>query len=241
MHDFKIPELGEVAPYGVYDIADNQGWGSVGIDADTGSFAVESIRRWWDRLCRARYPNATRLTITADCGGSNGPRVRLWKRELQRFANETGLKMTVAHLPTATGAQEQAPRNRLGPPRVADPAWTSAILGRILGLHGCPAPCGTRRRCRTCRLSAAPCLPSKSGRLSPRRPLGSSGARSPLGSTQRLSQPVRSAGHAWPALPAHDPGSDRAVYARILTAADTFWATQRPSQPRATQSGRFQP
>ena len=87
VHDFKIPELGKVAPYGVYDIAANQGWVNVGIDADTAAFAVESIRRWWERLGRARYPEASRLVITADCGGGNGARVRLWKRELQRFAN----------------------------------------------------------------------------------------------------------------------------------------------------------
>lgn len=102
VHDFKIPELGKVAPYGVYDIAANHGWVSVGIDADTAAFAVESIRRWWDKLGRRRYPHATCLTITADCGGSNGVQVRLWKRELQRFANETGLKVTVAHLPPGT-------------------------------------------------------------------------------------------------------------------------------------------
>jgi hypothetical protein len=102
VHDFKIPELGKVAPYGVYDIAANQSWVNVGIDADTAAFAVESIRRWWERLGRARYPEAGRLVITADCGGSNGARVRLWKRELQRFANETGLAVTVAHLPPGT-------------------------------------------------------------------------------------------------------------------------------------------
>lgn len=102
VHDFKIPELGKVAPYGVYDIAANHGWVSVGIDADTGAFAVESIRRWWYKLGRARYPDAKRLTITADCGGSNGPQVKLWKRELQRLANETGLKVMVVHLPPGT-------------------------------------------------------------------------------------------------------------------------------------------
>jgi hypothetical protein len=102
VHDFKIPELGKVAPYGVYDIAANHGWVSVGIDADTGAFAVESIRRWWCRLGRVRYPNAKCLTITADCGGSNGPQLRLWKRELQRFANQTGLTITVTHLPPGT-------------------------------------------------------------------------------------------------------------------------------------------
>jgi hypothetical protein len=102
VHDFEIKSLGKVAPYGVYDIAANQGWVNVGIDADTAAFAVESIRRWWQRLGQARYPKARRLTITADCGGSNGARVRLWKRELQRFADETGLAVTVAHLPPGT-------------------------------------------------------------------------------------------------------------------------------------------
>jgi hypothetical protein len=102
VHDFKIPELGKVAPYGVYDIAANHGWVSVGIDADTGAFAVESIRRWWQKLGQARYPTAKGLTITADCGGSNGARVKLWKRELQRFADETGLSITVTHLPPGT-------------------------------------------------------------------------------------------------------------------------------------------
>jgi Rhodopirellula transposase DDE domain len=102
VHDFKISGLGKVAPYGVYDIAANHGWVSVGIDADTGAFAVESIRRWWHKLGTQRYPDATRLVITADCGGSNGMRVKLWKRELQRFANETGLAITVTHLPPGT-------------------------------------------------------------------------------------------------------------------------------------------
>jgi Rhodopirellula transposase DDE domain len=102
VHDFKIPELGKAAPYGVYDIAANHGWVSVGIDADTAAFAVESIRRWWQKLGHARYPDARNLTITADCGGSNGSKVRLWKRELQRFANETNLSITVTHLPPGT-------------------------------------------------------------------------------------------------------------------------------------------
>ena len=102
VHDFKIKNLGKVAPYGVYDMAANEGWVNVGIDADTGAFAVESIRRWWQRLGQARYPNAKSLTITADCGGSNGSRVRLWKLELQRFADESGLAITVTHLPPGT-------------------------------------------------------------------------------------------------------------------------------------------
>jgi len=102
VHDFKIPELGKVAPYGVYDITDNSGWVNVGIDHDTAAFAVESIRRWWNALGKNRYLGSTSLLITADCGGSNGPRVRLWKRELQTFANETGLTITVAHHPPGT-------------------------------------------------------------------------------------------------------------------------------------------
>ncbi len=102
VHDFKIPELGKVAPYGVYDITANSGWVNVGIDHDTAAFAVESIRRWWHALGKTRYLSSTGLLITADCGGSNGVRVRLWKRELQIFANETGLSITVAHHPLGT-------------------------------------------------------------------------------------------------------------------------------------------
>ena len=102
VHDFKIPELGKVAPYGIYDITANSGWVNVGIDHDTAAFAVESIRRWWQALGKVRYLSATSLLITADCGGSNGARVRLWKRELQTFANETGLAITVAHHPPGT-------------------------------------------------------------------------------------------------------------------------------------------
>ncbi len=102
VHDFLIPELGRAAPYGVYDIANNAGWVSVGIDHDTASFAVNAIRRWWQAMGRARYPHATRLLVTADCGGSNGARVRLWKRELQTLANELGLAITVCHLPPGT-------------------------------------------------------------------------------------------------------------------------------------------
>jgi hypothetical protein len=102
VHDFVIPALGKAVPYGVYDIAANSGWVNLGITHDTAAFAVESIRRWWRERGAARYPTATRLLITADCGGSNGARVRLWKRELQRFADETGLAVTVAHLPPGT-------------------------------------------------------------------------------------------------------------------------------------------
>jgi hypothetical protein len=103
VHDFIIKEKGKASPFGVYDIAANEGWVNVGIDHDTAAFAVESIRRWWDRLGKKRYANkAKRLLITADCGGSNGYRVRLWKVELQKLANETGLAITVAHHPPGT-------------------------------------------------------------------------------------------------------------------------------------------
>jgi hypothetical protein len=102
VHDFKIPELGRAAPYGVYDIAGNTGWVTVGIDHDTASFAVNAIRRWWLEMGRARYPDAKTLLITADCGGSNGVRVRLCKRELQNLADELGLTITVCHLPPGT-------------------------------------------------------------------------------------------------------------------------------------------
>ena len=102
MHDFVIPELGKVVPYGVYDIAANTGWVSLGITHDTAAFAVESIRRWWHECGSVRYPTATRLLITADCGGSNGVRVRLWKRELQVLADELGITITVCHLPPGT-------------------------------------------------------------------------------------------------------------------------------------------
>ena len=101
-HDFPDPELGKVSPYGVYDQGANVGWVSVGTDHDTAEFAVESIHRWWDKMGRSRYPDATKLLITADCGGSNGYRVRLWKVALQRLANKTGLCISVCHFPPGT-------------------------------------------------------------------------------------------------------------------------------------------
>jgi len=102
VHDFVIPGKGRAVPYGVYDIGANEGWVSVGIDHDTATFAVESIRHWWRRMGGKRYPTARRLLITADCGGSNGARVRLWKVELQKLADQTGLTITVAHHPPGT-------------------------------------------------------------------------------------------------------------------------------------------
>jgi hypothetical protein len=101
-HDFIDRDLGKAIPYGVYDIARNEGWVNVGIDHDTAEFAVESIRRWWWRMGRYAYRNATELFITADAGGSNGYRTRLWKVALQKFAQDAGLRITVAHYPPGT-------------------------------------------------------------------------------------------------------------------------------------------
>jgi len=104
VHDFEIkqPDKGKVAPYGVYDLGRNEGWVNVGVDHDTAAFAVESIRRWWRLMGRPNYPKAKRLLITADAGGSNGTRVRLWKWELQQLADETGLEISVCHFPPGT-------------------------------------------------------------------------------------------------------------------------------------------
>ena len=102
VHDFVIPELGRANPYGIYDLAHNTGWVSVGVDHDTAAFAVESIRRWWQSMGQPAFPKAKRLLITADGGGSNGARVRLWKMELQKFADETGLPIAVCHFPPGT-------------------------------------------------------------------------------------------------------------------------------------------
>ena len=99
VHDFADPELGKAVPYGVYDVTANTGWVNVGTDADTGQFAVESIRRWWHAVGQTNYPAARRVLITADSGGSNGSRLRLWKTELATFAAETDLEITVLHLP----------------------------------------------------------------------------------------------------------------------------------------------
>ena len=102
VHDFPDPEMPKAVPYGVYDIGSNEGWVSVGDDGDTAAFAVASIRTWWLTMGAERYPQATRLLITADAGGSNGYRVRLWKTELAKLAGETGLDITVCHYPPGT-------------------------------------------------------------------------------------------------------------------------------------------
>ncbi len=101
-HDFPDKDLGKAIPYGIYDLASDQGWVNVGIDHDTAQFAVASIASWWRHLGKERYPDAETLTITADCGGSNGNRPRLWKVELQKLADETGLAIEVCHFPPGT-------------------------------------------------------------------------------------------------------------------------------------------
>jgi len=102
VHDFLIKELGRAVPYGIYDLAANAGWVSVGMNHDTAAFAVQSIRRWWQDIGCKRYPAAKRLTITCDGGGSNGSRVRLWKLELQKLASQLDIDITVHHLPPGT-------------------------------------------------------------------------------------------------------------------------------------------
>ncbi len=102
VHDFEEPELGKAIPYGIYDIGQDAGWVNVGVDHDTSTFAVESLRRWWRLVGQPTYPQARRLLISADSGGSNGARVRLWKWELARWASEIGVEITVCHLPPGT-------------------------------------------------------------------------------------------------------------------------------------------
>jgi hypothetical protein len=102
IHDYPIKDVGRAIPYGVYDQSLNKGWVSVGTDNDTAEFAVETIRRWWISMGKTCYGNATKLLITADGGGSNGSRVKLWKTELQKFANETGMEISVCNFPRCT-------------------------------------------------------------------------------------------------------------------------------------------
>jgi len=102
MHDFPDKTLGKVVPYGVYDIGQNKGWVSVGISSDTAQFAVNSIRTWWHSMGKNSYVDTNEIFVTADCGGSNGYRVRLWKHELQKLSDELKLKITVCHFPPGT-------------------------------------------------------------------------------------------------------------------------------------------
>jgi transposase len=102
VHDFLVPENGKAIPYGVYDLTRNAGWVGVGIDHETATFAVRTIQRWWQTMGKPVYPKAKSLLITADGGGSNGSRVRLWKKEIQELADQTGLTITVCHFPPGT-------------------------------------------------------------------------------------------------------------------------------------------
>jgi hypothetical protein len=121
-HDFKDKDLGHAIPYGVYDIHANEGYVSVGVSSDTSAFAVASIRAWWQQLGRERYPNATTLTITADGGGSNSSRTRLWKTELQKLADELGLPIRVCHFPPGTSKWRRVAGEDLTPRRSQIPA-----------------------------------------------------------------------------------------------------------------------
>jgi Rhodopirellula transposase DDE domain len=107
-HDCKDPELGHAIPYRVLDLIRDEGWVNVGIDNNTAQLAVASIQGWWEQLGRERYPDATSLTITADSGGANSYRTRLWKTELQRLADDTGLAITVCHFPPGTSKWNKA-------------------------------------------------------------------------------------------------------------------------------------
>jgi hypothetical protein len=102
VHDFPDPTLGKAIPYGIYDVGANRGWVGVGTDHDTAAFAVQTLRRWWQQVGSRSYPQADRLLVGADAGGSNGDRVRAWRTELARLADETGLQITVCHLPPGT-------------------------------------------------------------------------------------------------------------------------------------------
>jgi hypothetical protein len=132
VHDFPDKELGKAIPYGIYDVAANTGWVSVGADHDTSAFAVETLRRWWNTVGRYRYPAADRLLICADGGGSNGYRVRAWKIELAAFAAETGLMITVCHLPPGTSKWSRGRDRPCGRPPAQIPACGITALGSYL-------------------------------------------------------------------------------------------------------------
>ena len=137
VHDFLDPAKGKASPYGVYDLGRNLGWVSGGVDHDTAAFAVATIRRWWRELGRKHYPRATSLLITADSGGSNGSRLRLWKWELQKLARQTGLIISVCHLPPGTSKWNKIEhrlfsfisQNWRGQPLLSHAAIVSLIAG----------------------------------------------------------------------------------------------------------------
>ena len=132
VHDFVDRELGKANPYGVYDLAANTGWVSVGTDHDTAAFAVNTIRSWWNTTGNHTYPGASRLLITADGGGSNGYRTRLWKTELAQLAAETGLTITVCHLPPGTSKWSRGRDRPCWRPPAQIPACGITALGSYL-------------------------------------------------------------------------------------------------------------
>lgn len=153
VHDFEDKSLGKAVPYGVYDIGADEGWVSVGVTADTAEFAVQSIRTWRERMGRKRYPDMRDLTITADCGGSNGARVRLWKVELQKFADETGLVLHVHHYPPGTSKWNRIEhrlfcritQNWRGRP-LTDLATVVSLIGATATQTGLTVECALDRR-----------------------------------------------------------------------------------------------
>jgi len=132
VHDFPDPELGKAIPYDIYDVAANSGWVSVGADHDTSAFAVETLRRWWSTVGAHRYPTADRLLICAGGGGSNGYRVRAWKVELARLAAETGLTITVCHLPPGTSKWSRGRDRPYGRPPARIPTCGTTASGSCL-------------------------------------------------------------------------------------------------------------
>jgi hypothetical protein len=132
VHDFIDPALGKANPYGVYDLAADTGWVSVGTDHDTAAFAVETIRRWWASTGPTCYPQASRLLITADGGGSNGYRTRLWKTELAALATDTGLQITVCHLPPGTSKWSRGRDRPHGRPPARIPTCGTTASGSCL-------------------------------------------------------------------------------------------------------------
>ncbi|NTW11415.1 MAG: ISAzo13 family transposase [Chlorobiaceae bacterium] len=154
VHDFIDKELGRANPYGVYDVASNTGWVSVGTDHDTASFAVETIRRWWTTMGKPRYQKASKLMITADGGGSNGNRVRLWKLELQKLADEIHIPIHVAHLPPGTSKWNKVEHrlfafitsNWRGEP-LTDYATVVNLIAQTTTSTGLKVSCRLDRRC----------------------------------------------------------------------------------------------
>jgi hypothetical protein len=133
VHDFVDKTLGKANPYGVYDVGADTGWVSVGTDHDTAAFAVNTIASWWTNVGKPMYPNATRLMISADGGGSNGYRIRLWKTELAKFAAETGLTITVCHLPPGTSKWSRGRDRPHGRPPARIPTCGTTASGSCLG------------------------------------------------------------------------------------------------------------